>query len=163
MIRVEQTVFFDAGKLDERGRPQRGNCLACCVASIFEVPLERVDLPYGASWFDVDGWIRSRYPGVAALSYYLAGDADLFIAREDLIAPTPGYWIGVVESPRVIEDNGTRGTHAVVMHGIDVAWDPHPDRASGFGGFVSGIFFVLLNPARTFVPDPASTPGGRPE
>jgi len=62
----------------------------------------------------------------------------------------PGYWIASVTSPRnKPTDADPDGAHAVVMHGKDLVWDPHPGPFKGeHRGFRACIFFAPLDPAR---------------
>jgi hypothetical protein len=41
--------------------------------------------------------------------------------------------------------------HAVVMCGGELAWDPHPLRDMGHGGWISGQWFIAADPA-AFIP-----------
>lgn len=38
--------------------------------------------------------------------------------------------------------------HAVVMCGVELVWDPHPQRDMGHLGFVSGEWFVVRDPSK---------------
>ena len=43
--------------------------------------------------------------------------------------------------------------HAVVMHGRELVWDPHPQREMGHLGFISGEQFGVPDPARVMLKD----------
>jgi len=103
-----------------------GNCLAACLASVLEIPLDAVPNaakvwardPY-AQDPDVtaEGWklVRDWLARLGLDVWNLGGPDDLGDWRPD------GYWLGVFESPRLAP-----ATHIVVCRGSDVVWDPHP-------------------------------------
>lgn len=170
MIPVEQRELFDA----ETGR--RGDCLKCCLASLLE--LDYADVPHFAAMGDAwhsewMGWMHARGWAVSQWSCPSGPNERPSSWRE------PGYWLGVVKSPRMPKpcepcggqgwvldsDDGqecpycgatgtTYGTHMVVMEGGEIAWDPHPKRADGHMGFVEGYVLVALDPARFALREP---------
>lgn len=102
--------------VDQNRFNERGNCLEACVASILEVPLEVVEIPYEGDWWDhftrwaqVKGYkplYRLRSP---ELDEWLLAYGDFYI---------PGG-----RSPRL-----PNLLHAVVGHKGRVVHDPHPSR-----------------------------------
>jgi hypothetical protein len=136
MIEVEQTEFADYNAVPIR----RGNCLAACVASIFEVPLSDLQEVYDSQtlW----AWLRGYAPAVGMIARTY-DEAVLFGSR----VPTgftglPGLtpWIAVVQSPR------TPHAHCVVMVGETLVWDPHPQREMGVGPQLGDYAFTLDRP-----------------
>lgn len=86
--------------------PQRGDCLRCCVASIFEVPYEDVE-SIGPSTQHVYRWVSEHFPDKKALCRYLTDPEDDWKPNLDayLAWPTshvePGFWIATIWSPRI--------------------------------------------------------------
>lgn len=121
----------------------RSDCLTACLASIFEVSYE--DVPqFGRGWLRVLAeWLEGR--GFA----YLRRPRTIEDPADPMRCPWrfPGYWIAGVTSPR------WKGTHAVVMHGHELVWDPSPRRGQGHRGFVDATYFVPLDPARLVLTD----------
>jgi hypothetical protein len=147
---VEQTELVPGGN---------GNCVAACVASIFDVPLSDCypDIPLGGDFNAVCRWTDARYPGLAACSVdFFDAEAWKPIRRplEDVEWPTHrrSFWIAFVESPRaaaagVLDSYGLPTQHAVVMHGSELAWDPHPRRDMGVGPCCGKLWWEVRNPA----------------
>ena len=161
---VEQTRLYDP----EADSP-RGNCVAACIASIFEMDIEVVDteLQDGPSASDVAEWTNNNCPGLE----YRSIDLVPFESWEQCddedgerwthgwpdenkwldYVPTLGYWMASVVSPRGLLAHGPlRGmpvTHAVVMKGSAVVWDPHPKRAMGTGVVYALNWWVAKDPA----------------
>lgn len=128
MTPVEQRTTYD--------------CLTACLASIFECAYE--DAPQLADsdgeplprWHGIyDGWLAAR--GWAVLERVLQHGDEVGSQRSPW--GFPGYWIAGVTSPRY------DGEHAVVMHGNEIAYDPHPQREMGHRGFTSAEYFLPLN------------------
>lgn len=121
MLPVDQTIT-------EVGR---GNCLAACLASIFEVPCDEVP-PSAFSGAQYD-WLAGRgYTLVRVDPAALRGTP-----------PANAYYVMTALSPRADT------LHAVVCHGDEIAHDPHPQRAMGLAsGPTEYLFLVPLNPAR---------------
>lgn len=141
MRKVEQTELADY-TIDP---PVRGNCLAACVASIFEIPLERLSGVYDTQelWY----WLNVHLPaiGMIAHTYYVGNEVrgvPFGSRRPDRFTGLPGLtpWIAVVQSPR------TAHMHCVVMVGGELAWDPHPERAMGVGDQTGDYVFTLDRP-----------------
>lgn len=61
----------------------------------------------------------------------------------------PGLWMAGVWSPRHAGE-----THAVVMRGRDLVWDPHPQREQGHLGFESAEVFYPIDPSALAVTRP---------
>lgn len=180
---VAQTEFFRPE--DHPLGYQRGNCLAACVASIFEVPLSQVEeiRALGGSQA-VFTWTRRHYPGVRSECVYLdRADADPFDPEGWREWPSlgsvhnMGYWIATVYSYRIPDvmmtgcgcvervpggdpecewcsgrpaerEHGMNfGTHAVVMRGDAIAWDPHPKREDGVGPIRTQTTWHVVDPA----------------
>ena len=118
MIPVDQT------RTAKDGAP---NCMAACLASIFEVPIEDVDLPELASPHNGDQWpplLRiCQAHGYQPFSYAVSGE---YFPQ---IMP-PGYHIACSDS------------HATVACGGHIVHDPHP-RKSGLAAITE---WILLFP-----------------
>jgi hypothetical protein len=148
VIEVEQRLFYDAAT------GQRGDCLKCCVASLLELDYDAVphfaqmDDWYGAymTFLHERGWGTFPIPNLGNC------DAD---PSKPSSWPHLGYWIAAVWSPRIILPDGGAGTHAIVMYEEKVAWDPHPQRDGGHGGFISGTILRALDPGRFVLKDAA--------
>lgn len=89
-----------------RDGPQVGDCLRCCVASIFEVSYEDV-ADIGPSTQHVFNWVRERFPGVKCEARSLTDYEDDWKQDLSLFQKWPsahaesGYWIGTIWSPRI--------------------------------------------------------------
>lgn len=160
---VEQTSLYD-------GTGTRGNCVAACVASIFGVSIGRLEeqgIVPGSGFQDVARWTSERWPGLEYRERDLCtnfrcvegdeSDSDSDRWEYDLPDPSVrhdgpacGYWIAHVVSPRGLLQHGPyRGTpvqHAVVMHGSELAWDPHPQRDMGVGQMVGMGWWIVRDP-----------------
>lgn len=146
MIQVEQTELADYTVEP----PIRGNCLAACVASIFEVPIQTLEGVYDSNtlW----AWLREYFPaiGVLAHTYYLSSargelsgvplGARYPSGHTNMPGVTP--WIAVVRSLR------TPHAHCVVMVCHTLAWDPHPHREMGVGEQIGDYTFTLDHPEK---------------
>jgi hypothetical protein len=108
MIPVRQTVF---------GYPH-GNCMAACVASLLELPIEEMPvIPDDANFNDLwNVWLAAR--GFARVCF-----SSLTSFRPD------GYYLMAGPSPRpsVIKEDGERAFHVVVGFNGKPVHDPHPD------------------------------------
>lgn len=160
---MTQRLLFNA----ETG--QRGDCLKCCFASMLELPYDEVPhfAAMGDNWKkEQDAWLAAR--NLRLLTVW-RGAPHLYPG----LVPTDGYWLASVVSRRVEHRCGAcspddpgfmndgllcqfcrgwgkrKGEHVVVMLGREVAWDPHPLRDTGHGGFVESQVFVVLDPARS--------------
>lgn len=144
MIQVEQTEWADYSVEP----PVRGNCLAACVASIFEIPLPSLTGVYDSQ--SLWKWLGEHVPciGMIAHTYYdLKGginEVELGTRRPEGYSGLPGFtpWIAVVRSPR------TDHMHCVVMVNDKLVWDPHPDRIMGVGKQTGDYAFTLDRPEK---------------
>lgn len=118
--------------------PGKGNCLAACIASILEVPIEAVpDLDCGRD--------------IAALKAFLATRnlAPIWIHAPDLqrryVGLDPCYCVLIGPSPR-----RPGVMHAVVGspmgYGYSFVHDPHPSGTFIAGDPVSVLYFGALDP-----------------
>lgn len=125
--------------------PQEGgNCLAACMASILECPLDEVpQLPPGDAISD-ETWAE-YHPRLAA-----------WLAERNLVEVTfsadqewhpQGYAILGVESPRF----PGMGHAVVALDGV-IVWDPHPGRDQGVGKRMNWGIFQVLDPAKCRAP-----------
>jgi hypothetical protein len=154
---VEQTQMRPGGG---------GNCVAACVASIFEVPLSDCwpEIPNGGGFQYVCNWTARRFPGLQVSGKNVAPPVevkrgnftrwiDVPVPVQVLTAPVYGcYWIASAVSPRaamqkMADDEYRPSLHCVVMRGSEVVWDPHPKREMGIGGVVSGLWWIAADPA----------------
>lgn len=157
MIGVEQTQMIPGGG---------GNCTAAAVASIFEVPLSDCypEIPNGGGFQAIAAWTARRFPGLLCCSKLVGGQwiargsrqwwVDTYPPAEAIDPPflPIGYWLAGVVSPRGVQQRLSDGSlkpslHSVVMHGSDVAWDPHPKREMGIGGVYDMTWWVVRDPA----------------
>lgn len=128
---------------------QRGphDCLRACVATVLGLAYE--DVPEFLALAEVEDraapWRRRLYDflathGLVPWEFGLHGeDRPLLMFGGTPIAYNvmpPGLWIAAVQSPRI------EGTHAVVMKGGQVIWDPHPRREMGHKGFREAMIFM---------------------
>jgi hypothetical protein len=101
---IEQTIT-ELGK---------GNCVAACIASILELPIDRMPNFHGGGWYHA--WADWLAP------------ANLTLTELSIEHGAPrGFSILAADSPR------NPVLHAVVVSGRDVVWDPHPRRDMGIG------------------------------
>jgi len=117
---VDQTRFGDPD----------GNCLAACVASIFEVALEDVADFQASNWLiELNEWLAPRGLAHLCLSFRHGLDSTLM----------PGGF-------HLIGGPSRRGhNHSVVGHTGVIVHDPHPDR-SGLERIIDYGFFIALRP-----------------
>lgn len=116
---VDQTIL--------KTESTNGNCLAACVASLLEIPIESVPnfADFGTGWF-----------GSLAEYLKLYNLAIWSFPREK----TPGYY-------HIVMGQTVRGTyHCVVAHGREMAHDPHPSKAGLLGAEEKFIFVPLSLP-----------------
>ena len=121
-----------------------GDCVAACMASILELPLDDVPNLYGGKGFERswNEWLRP---------------IGLQIKRLDPVHQymIVGYAIAVGWSPRF-----PGSTHAVVWHGENqdtengwkntghIVWDPSPARDMGLGPLYEFWVFQICDPAK---------------
>ncbi len=97
--------------VDQTITGRNGNCVAACLASIFELPLEECPSAH-THWEDVRAWLRNR--GLAMMTILVVG-------RESDGIPDVYHIIGGI--------GGGGFGHAVVGRGGKMVHDPHPSRA----------------------------------
>jgi len=122
---IKQTIF---------GKPN-GNCLAACVASIFEVDLEEV--PNFGEWKSY--WIDElrKYCIEKHNMYPLILQPMTYDGKEKV--KYPGYYIASGPAARGL-------LHSVILFDGKLAHDPHPDN-SGIKSVNDLIVFLALDPA----------------
>lgn len=91
---------------------QRGDCMQASIASILEVPIERVQIPHS----DDEHWWDTAQRGVRALGYAL-------VVADPRIWPDT-FWLAGVPSLNLFRENGSPLPHMIVMHDGVVAHDP---------------------------------------
>lgn len=133
MIPVQQTTFTP-----DPDAPDCGNCFAACVASILEMPIEKVPNfvqerghPVTTDWWD--RFLNWLYPlGYSAI----------------MILPSPEALLDGAYS--VVTGNSPRGDfdHCVVYYGKEMAHDPHPERIGIGNKLTDAVYFVKRNPAK---------------
>jgi hypothetical protein len=138
MLQVGQTVT---------GR--NGNCYQACVASVLELSLAEVPSRDATDTAEryverLREWLQPR--GLTLVS------SDLAAHRASEFTPSvffpQGYWIASLPT------GSGDFAHAVVMRGLDVAWNPHPpphpwERCPPHDPVINGFtHFVALDPAR---------------
>ncbi len=169
MVPVHQRIVASGG--DER---LPGDCVKCCIASIFELAYE--DVPHFVArevkdatgkalwWFEgVNYWLRERgYP--LRLHHWTNNltAAEVFKRREDL-GLEPGQSMPALDMYRVsphpdrhdgwwiasvISENFEQSTHAIVMCDGEVAFDPSTKPRRTPYQFIGGSIFVATDPAR---------------
>lgn len=157
MIPVTQTTLYDPDD------DTRGNCIAACIASIFETDIDHIDLRGGPTWHDIWDWTEKYMPDLKFFNQdygtnYRVEDGvwKYDFPEPDTVKHPPGfeddYWILSAESPRIIlqsgEFKGMPGLHAVVMKGNDIVWDPHPnakEEGQQVGRWVQRSWWVPAN------------------
>lgn len=141
MIKVEQTELANY----DVDPPVRGNCLAACVASIFEVDLKLLKGVY--DFQSLYAWLPFYLPGVGVISRnYEDNPVSLGFRTPNGFTGLPGLtpWIASVWSPR------TTHAHCVVMVADRLEWDPHPLREMGVGDQIGDYVFTLDRPEQTW-------------
>lgn len=123
---VDQTLFGDG----------KGNCFAACVASVLEVPLERLPnfcVEYCDPWFArFESWCTAH--GVALLSFN-------FVGAQENVQPFLA-WAKVVPLACIVGgDNHDGVKHAVVYHRGELVHDPNPNRR-GLVSIDDAVFLV---------------------
>ncbi len=98
MIEVTQTKFYPDG-----------NCMAACLASILEKPLEEIPHTLG------DNWLADLNEGLKKFGYKI--DRTLCDPDDETVG---GYHIAVIQSPR------GNWLHACVALDGKIVWDPYP-------------------------------------
>ena len=131
MIPVMQTTF---GGKDDPFEVQ-GNCIAACLASIFEIALTDVpDIAADGNWYlNIQEWLAPRNLCLVPMNY----------EPGPLAWATWGFAMIGTKSPRI------NGGHLVVTKGFGVVHDPHPDAIEGYPGEPEEWWFlVCLDPSK---------------
>jgi hypothetical protein len=111
---VDQTIFYDPAE------PPRGNCLAACVASLLELPIEEVpNFCAAEQWLEgYISFLREHGCDLVSNRYFPDGPFP-----EDLGSGIGGLFIAAGQSPLGVN-------HAVIIDGRgNLIHDPHPSRA----------------------------------
>ena len=118
MIPVTQTKFHESDS------GTKGNCFAACVASILELPIDKV-IPFdeyeddeGNAWSDV------------AFSFFYERNLDIDIS----IKPIAGYAIACGFSERNV-------LHSVVVYNGEIVHDPHPSKS----GIAEIMYYLFIH------------------
>jgi hypothetical protein len=105
----------------------RGNCLAACIASLLDLPLDQVfDIPQGGKdpdyWDIVDRWLAERGLGLAYVNFE-GVPADLPpTSRATFRFPWGSHYMAWGPAARGLD-------HSVIYCRGQLAHDPHPDRS----------------------------------
>ena len=112
-----------------------GNCIAACIASIFELPIEdiphfvMIDATGGGCWNDqLNEWLEPYNLQVFFL------DKDTYISKDV-------YCIGTGVTSRGIR-------HSVVCRGTTMVWDPVPFLEPEVPEFEYFLLFISKDPAK---------------
>lgn len=145
-----------------------GNCVAACIASIFELPLPQVfpEVPNGGSAQAIFDWTAKHHPGLAYVDrtlgrYEQRGELYHEVDGYEVIEHAPqerlppwsvDFWIGYFVSPRGVLSHKEYGIwhpslHAVVCRRREVLWDPHPRRDMGVGALRKTGYWIVKDPA----------------
>jgi hypothetical protein len=129
MIPVDQTRFGDPD----------GNCLAACLATLLELPLDEVPHFAGEGWqYRLAHWLGAH--GLWALRFAPPQPSSLDDAAAWLDETVPGWCIVSGQAPRGL-------LHATVWQGGELVHDPHPSR-DGILDVEDVLVLVPLDPAR---------------
>lgn len=91
---------------------ERGDCMQASIASILEVPIERVQIPHS----DTEHWWDIAQRGCRTLGYAL-------VVASPTIWPD-AVWLAGVPSLNLRREDGSPLPHLIVMNGARVAHDP---------------------------------------
>ena len=118
--------MFDDGTMTPQkltiSSPDNGDCLRACIASLLDLPIEQVP-NFMDNGKGNDGlWFSDPQDGMNAFllrnGYEYTGYGHPKEAIQ-LCAGVDGYYVGVVNSV-----NFVGSTHAVIFHGLELAFDP---------------------------------------
>ena len=116
-----------------------GNCLAACIASVLEVPLDEVPQPTAESFTDPEGWQR-----------YMEQIRDWLAPRNlGMLCSGFGGWLPdgyCLAGVRVCRESTM--THSVIFFNGELAHDPHPVHQGRFHSIEDFLVFYLLDPSR---------------
>lgn len=117
-----------------------GNCLAACIASVLEVPLETVPSPAPEDFADDEAWMR--YLGALKRWLWRRNLGLIYGVSTDGILPDGYSIVGV----RVSESSEM--THSVIFLNGELVHDPHPVHKGRYTRIVDFFVLYLLDPAR---------------
>jgi hypothetical protein len=106
---------------------ERGDCLNAAIASVLEVPIERVVIP----WSEDEHWWDSTQRACETLGFRMVV-ADVQIWPDT-------YWLAGVPSLNLFHDDGRPVSHMIVMQGGQVAHDPCLGRRYEVGASIEEI------------------------
>lgn len=114
--------------------PELGNCYAACIASIFEIPIDKIPNPNPNLDFyrDIYGPFLEKYN--LCLAHFKNPEGSEFFPA--------GYQIAGVKSPRFDCD------HAVVVYNGKIVHDPHPSKDSLTAKIIDWDIFYLIDPSK---------------
>ncbi len=152
LIEIEQTILT----------APLGNCYAACIASVLEIPLDRVPSPTEHEGSAFAGWQEYEARVDAAVLAPRGLQLLSFKACEEMGAWTPrGFSLLGAQSPRsdwlhsvvcydgeIVWDPRSDWLHSVVCYDGEIVWDPHPTRDQGTGERVDWTVFCKLDPAK---------------
>ena len=102
--------------------PENGDCLRACVASLLDLPIEQVPNFMDNGKGDDGRWFSDPENGMNAFLWRNGYEYKGYRHPEEAISlctGVDGYYIGTVNSVNF------RGcTHAVIFHGLKLAFDP---------------------------------------
>lgn len=125
MIPVDQTIF------STEEEPRIGNCFSATIASLLEIPLEKV--PYfigmGKDWFRpfclfLDEY-KMHFTGTYMFHTWPSGEERTWEHLLELSSGIDGYFICGGKSPRPFVTSG----HSVIYKDGKLVHDPYPSRA----------------------------------
>lgn len=141
MIKVDQTRFYNP---DNNFPP--GNCFQACIASILELPLDKVP-------DEINHWFPGKDRADTWIKHY--AEIENFLKQHDMILfniDTKRYLpMSLDECYTIITGPSPRTNkiqHAVVGKGLDIVHDPHIDRKGLAGNFRDWtiVVFIKMNP-----------------
>lgn len=139
MIPVPQTAFGEG----------KGDCFSACIASVLEMPLDRVPnfcLDRNPAWLDMARDFVRRESPYSILFITSNGEPDMIRQLRELAEQLDAFSVVGGVSPRC--EPGTRWLHSVVLRGTTIIHDPHPSGAGLVGDPTDWIFFVARDPAK---------------
>ncbi len=115
---------------------QKGNCFAASLASILEIPINKVpefeDMNPDEWWFNFIDWLKTK---------------GFTIIHWDKEVELPGYYLVMGTSPRNPKIN-----HQVIFKGGKMVHDPHPSR-DGVVDIKEVMVLVPLDPSKYKYPE----------
>lgn len=166
LVTQRHSAEVDADGLVVEGG-QRGDCVAACLASIFELPIDVFPPTDDRQW--LWRWLAVYYPGVSFVhkqygrpTEQAPGHTGLHLAgivssrfrerctdcNEEIEESTP-FFFRRDECPWCGGSGIRPGHHSVVMKGSHREWDPHPDADWDAPlTYVSETLFIVTDVAR---------------